>query len=195
VVQNALDASTDLERRKSVLEREFADLKAIGLFPEELDLRRFFRKVADLEKRLDEFGYLWVAGGNTFVLRRAFSSSGLDSILQKKLREDDFVYSGYSAGICVLAPTLKGIHLADEPEAIPDGYSCEIIWTGLGLIPFCIAPHYRSDHSESALIDKSVEYFIQQKIPFVALHDGEALILDSKTTLPCQESIFKQSTP
>jgi len=77
---------------------------------------------------------------------------------------------------------------------MPDGYSCEIIWTGLGLIPFCIAPHYRSDHSESALIDKSVEYFIQQKIPFVALHDGEALILDSKTTPPCQASIFSRVT-
>ncbi len=193
VVQNALDASTDLERRKSVLEREFADLKAIGLFPEELDLRGFFGKVADLEKRLDEFGYLWVAGGNTFVLRRAFSSSGLDSILHQKLHEDDFVYSGYSAGICVLTPTLKGIHLADEPEAMPNGYSCETIWTGLGLIPFCIAPHYKSDHSESPLIDKSVEYFIHHKIPFVALHDGEALILDSKRAA-MQESIFKQGT-
>ena len=71
--------------------------RAIGLFPEELDLRSSFGKVADLEKRLDEFGYLWVAGGNTFVLRRAFSSSGLDSILHRKLHEDDFVYSGYSA--------------------------------------------------------------------------------------------------
>jgi len=46
---------------------------------------------------------------------------------------------------------------------MPDGYSCEIIWAGLGLIPFCIAPHYRSDHPESALIDKSVEYFIRQE--------------------------------
>jgi hypothetical protein len=31
-----------------------------------------------------------------------------------------------------------------------------------------------------ALIEKSVEYFIEQKIPFVALRDGEALVLDSR---------------
>jgi dipeptidase E len=183
VVQNALDAYSDLERRERGLQREFADLKAIGLVGEELDLRLFFGKAAELQKCIEGFGYLWVTGGNAFVLRRAFSLSGLDSILQKKLHEDDFVYSGYSAGICVLAPTLKGIHIADEPHAMPKGYPSQIIWTGLGFIPFCIAPHYRSNHSESPLIEKSVEYFIEQKIPFVALRDGEALILDSKRPL------------
>jgi dipeptidase E len=79
---------------------------------------------------------------------------------------------------------LKGIHIADEPQAMPKGYSSQIIWIGLGFIPYCIAPHYRSNHSESPLIEKSVEYFIEQKIPFIALHDGEALVLDSKTPLP-----------
>jgi dipeptidase E len=185
VVQNALDAYSDLERRQYGLRREFADLKAIGLLPEELDLRLFFGKTAELQKCIEGFGYLWVTGGNTFVLRRAFFLSGLDSILQKKLDEDDFVYSGYSAGICVLAPTLKGIHLADDPQAIPKG-SSETIWSGLGFIPYCIAPHYRSNHPESLLIEKSVEYFIEQKIPFVVLRDGEALILDSKSPLVSQ---------
>jgi dipeptidase E len=183
VVQNALDGYTDFGRREHGLQREFADLKAIGLVAEELDLRLFFGKVAELEKLIEGFGYLWVTGGNTFVLRRAFSLSGLDSILQKKLEQDDFVYAGYSAGVCVLAPTLKGIHFADEPHAMPKGYPSQIIWTGLGFIPYCIAPHYRSNHSESLLIEKSVEYFIEQKIPFLALRDGEALILDSKTPL------------
>ena len=116
-------------------------------------------------------------------LRRAFYLSGLDSILQKKLHEDDFVYSGYSAGVCVLAPTLNGLHIADDPQAMPKGYVPQIIWTGLGFIPYCVAPHYRSNHSESPLIEKEIEYFIEQKIPFVVLRDGEALILDSKTSL------------
>jgi len=183
VVQNALDAYTDLERRRIGLQREFADLKTIGLAAEELDLRLFFGKAAELENLIEGFGYLWVTGGNTFVLRRAFSLSGLDSILQQKLNEDDFVYAGYSAGVCVLAPTLKGLHIADDPQAMPKGYVSQIIWTGLGFIPYCVAPHYRSNHSESPLIEKEIEYFIEQKIPFVALRDGEALILDSKTPL------------
>lgn len=180
VVQNALDAYTEVGRQEIGLQREFADLKAIGLVPEALDLRLFFGREAELQKYIERFGYLWVTGGNTFVLRRAFSLSGLDSILHKKLAESDFVYSGYSAGVCVVAPTLKGIHLADDPETTPKGYSSQTIWTGLGFIPYCIAPHYRSNHLESTLIEKSVEYFIEQKIPFVALRDGEALVLDSR---------------
>ena len=50
VVQNALDAYTDLERRERELQREFADLKAIGLVAQELDLRLFFGRAAELQK-------------------------------------------------------------------------------------------------------------------------------------------------
>jgi len=182
VVRNALDQYTDGPRLKEGLEREINDLTAIGLLPEPLELRNYFGKTEDLKKHIGEFGFIWVTGGNSFVLRRAYAQSGLDIILKDKLVEDDFVYAGYSAGICVVTPTLEGIHLADDPEAMPSGYSKEVIWSGLSFIPFCIAPHYRSDHFESALIEKSVEYFIEHKMPFIALHDGEALLLDTKTS-------------
>ena len=44
---------------------------------------------------------------------------------------DSIVYGGYSAGACVLTPTLKGIHLADEPDLTPAGYeSMPVIWEG-----------------------------------------------------------------
>jgi dipeptidase E len=180
VIRNALDIYTDPKRLDEGLKRELSDLSAIGLSPEPLDLRLYFGKSKELKRKIGEFGYIWATGGNSFVLRRAFSQSGFDSILQQKLQEDDFVYSGYSAGVCVITPTLKGIHLADEPDAMPAGYPSEVIWTGLGFVPYCIAPHYRSDHFESALIEKAVEYFIEHKLPFIALHDGEALILDTK---------------
>lgn len=180
VIQNALDCYPDLQRRRNGLENEFRDLEHLGLKPEELDLRDFFGKRSGLEKRMDGMNHIWVTGGNSFVLRRAFSLSCLDSILQERLPQDDFVYSGYSAGACVITPTLKGLHLADDPDAVPAGYTSEIIWTGLNFIPYCIAPHYKSNHPESALIDKSVEYFISNKIPFIALSDGESVVLDLK---------------
>jgi dipeptidase E len=180
IIRNALDVYKDEKRLREGLEREVADMEAIGLRPEPLDLRQFFGKENLLNELVDGFGYLWVVGGNSFVLRRAFKWSGLDAILARKVEADDFVYAGYSAGVCVLTPTLEGIHLADDPDAMPEGYPPEVIWSGLNMVPFCIAPHYRSAHSESALIEQSVEYFIEQKIPFIALHDGEALLLDTK---------------
>ena len=182
VVRNALDVYTDPVALKSGLEIECADLRAIGLQPEPLDLRHYFGKPEVLDVFLRDFGFIWVTGGNSFVLRRAFAQSGLDLILQKKLFAEDFVYAGYSAGICVITPTLEGIHLADDPEANPEGYFRDAIWSGLSFVPFCIAPHYRSDHRESALIERSVEYFIEHKIPFIVLRDGEAVIHDARTS-------------
>ena len=90
------------------------------------------------------------------------------------------VYGGYSAGARVLSPSLRGIHLADEPEVRPAGYPAEAIWDGLNLIHFYVAPHYRSGHVESAAIERAVEYYIEQKLPFVALRDGEALMADDR---------------
>ena len=180
VIRNALDFSNEHERLREGREREFLELRKLGLFPEEIDLREYFDAPEDLGGAVGKFDALWVVGGNTFVLRRAFQQSGLDAILLEKVRDEQFVYAGYSAGICVVTPTLRGIDLVDDPEVIPEGYSKQIIWDGLGLVPFSFAPHYRSDHPESELVEKSVEFFIENKIPFIALHDGDVYVEDLK---------------
>lgn len=182
VIQNAQDCWTDPTIRREVLEREFAALRALALEPVDVDLRTFFGRSRDLEREIEQFGYCWVMGGNTFVLRRAFHLSGFDGILRELAREDRrLTYGGYSAGSCVMAPTLEGIHLADDANANPPGYSGSVIWEGLGLYPFSIAPHFRSDHPETKLIDGAVEFFIIKKMPFVALRDGEAIVYDTLT--------------
>ena len=88
------------------------------------------------------------------------------------------VYGGYSAGICILTPTLRGLELVDDADFVPDGYDSEIIWDGLGIVPYSIAPHYKSDHPESPAIDNTVEYFKEKNMPFKTLRDGEAIVID-----------------
>lgn len=178
VIRNALDFSDDEKRLQAGQEFEFNGLKELGLNPTPLDLRTFFDTPDALGDVLADLDAIWVTGGNSFILRRAFEQSGLAMLLTRWSGKKNFCYGGYSAGICVLTPTLKGIHLADEPEVVPTGYNSEIIWEGLGLVPYAIAPHYRSDHHESAVIEQSVQYFIDHKIPFVALRDGEDLFLE-----------------
>lgn len=176
VVTNALDFSTDTARLAQSFQREIDDLRALGLSPEILDLRTFFGKEEMLTAKIEHLDGLWVIGGNTFILRRAMQESGLDAILQKyiqnKLRPH-FVYAGYSAGVCVLSPTLKGLEFADEPHSIPSGYKNQTLWEGLGILPYYIAPHYQSDHPESVLIEKTIAYFKQEMMPFITLRDGE----------------------
>jgi dipeptidase E len=99
-------------------------------------------------------------------------------VLLEKSQDAQFVYAGYSAGACVMAPTLRGIHLLDDPYFVPEGYSVEPLWDGLAVIPFCIAPHYRSHHPESGMMEEAIAYFIEHKIPFIALRDGEVYARD-----------------
>ena len=176
VVRNALDFSSDIERLERSGLQEFDDLQAIGLEPQPLDLREYFDASARLQAAIDNLDALWVVGGNAFVLRRAMHQSGLDSVLPKRAADPAFVYAGYSAGSCVMGVTLRGLQLADDHMLVPPGYSPEPIWEGLGFVPFAIAPHYRSLHPESGLIEEVIEAYIKAKTPFIALRDGEAHI-------------------
>ncbi len=176
VIANACDFR-DAATRQERLEREFSDLASLGFEPEEIDLRQYFDG-SFTAKDLEEYGLVWVRGGNVFNLRRAMAYSCFDKAITELLQKDVIAYGGYSAGACVLAPSLHGIELCDNPNEIPEGYQHEIIWNGLGLIPYAVAPHYKSDHPETERIDKVVGYFEQHKIPFKALHDGDVIVMD-----------------
>lgn len=166
--------------RSSRRDEEIDRLKSIGLDPIEIDLRLYFGKPQGLKEELADFDLIWVRGGNAFVLRRAFKQSGADKAVAELLTEDRIVYGGYSAGIDMLTPSLHGAELVDEPDIVPSGYRPDIIWDCLGLVPYAIAPHYKSDHPESAAIDESIEYLIDNHIPFIALRDGEAIVTNGK---------------
>ncbi len=175
VIDNAIDDSTPEERQeKFAIESEY--LTALSLQPQEIDLRNYFGKEKELREKLEEFGGVWVRGGNTFVLRRAFAYSGFDKILDELKQNKDFVYGGYSAGICILAPDLHAYDIVDSPNIVPEGYKSEIIWDGMGFFDYYIEPHYKSDHPESELIEKEVEYLEKNHLPFKTLHDGDVII-------------------
>lgn len=175
VIMNATDDDPE-EIRKEKLQREFDDLIPLGITPEEVDLRDYFGKKEELREKISPFGMVWIRGGNTFILRRAMAYSGFGEIIKEKVTDKDFVYAGYSAGICILAPSLKGLDIVDDPHLVPDGYQSEVIWEGLGLVDHAFAPHYKSDHPESVDVDKEVEYMTKNNIPFKTVRDGEVIV-------------------
>ncbi len=178
VISNALDCYSDLERRKKGEQEEMDVLKSLGLQPKVLDLRNYFGRKEELEKQLNNFNAVWVRGGNVFVLRIAMGKSGFDEIIKKKKEDKDFVYAGYSAGPCSLAPSLKGFEIVDDLSQVKNAYPNEnIIWDGLGLVDFVFVPHYKSDHPESAAIDKEIEYLENNDIDYKPFKDGEVYIL------------------
>src|SRR5690625_2214088 len=178
-INNALDSATDIERRNKSEEIDISDLKRLGFKVDILDLKQYFHKTDELEERLDVYDVLWVRGGNAFVLAQAIRFSGFDQIIKGYFRNNkDVLYGGYSAGICILGPTLNGIHLVDDPNQNPYNEEGQIIWEGLNILDYALAPHYKSDHKESEDVDKYIEYMINNKIPFKALRDGEVIIIE-----------------
>jgi dipeptidase E len=54
--------------------------------------------------------------------------SGLDNVLRRFAIEDNgILYGGYSAGICVLSPSLKGLELVDDITKNPYPQQEELI--------------------------------------------------------------------
>ena len=177
LISNAIDLDDEETRSRKVAE-ETERLSSIGLEITEVDLRFYFDDHSNLKSLLESFDLIWVRGGNCFVLRRACKMSGADTILKEMIQTDSVVYGGYSAGIDLLIPNLRGAELVDDPDTVPDGYDKEIVWECLNVLSYSVAPHYKSDHPESSDIDKSVEYMIDHHVPFIALRDGEAIVFD-----------------
>lgn len=175
LISNALDFSNDIERRKSSEESQIKELEKLGLIPSILDLRNYFdSKTAGI---LDEFDGVWVMGGNTFVLNAAYKLSGLDTEINRVIKSrKDFVYGGYSAGVCVLQESLKGTEIVDDISQVKETYGIEPVWSGLGLIDYIFVPHFESDHPESEDVSKEIEYYKQNEIKYRYFHDGEVLL-------------------
>jgi len=179
LIANALDPYLNpQESREARLTRQAAALERLGCASEELDLRDYFGQYESLADRLSEFGLVWVHGGNSFVLKRAFEQSGCERILADMLKRDAIVYGGFSAALMMVTPTMRGIDLCDDIDTVPEGYRREFSWDCMGLISYSIVPHYRSGHPESAMMEDVVRYMDEHRMPYRTLRDGEAIVVD-----------------
>jgi len=177
-IPNACDyTSVDIERENRSNNNDMAALENLGLDVQLLDLKDYFGKTDELRKKISEVGALFVRGGNTFILRQAMRLSGFDIIFRELLKRDDFVYAGYSAGICVLSHDIKVLQNVDDPTDKPYEELQDTIWEGLGYLDYIIIPHYKSDHPESAAVDKIVVHCQKNNIPFKTLRDGEVITI------------------
>ena len=177
-IKNAQDDKPDVERNFTTPQKKLM-FEQLGFSFEEIDLRHYFGKQAKLYEKLREFGSVWCAGGNTYILRRAMRASGLDNILNELVPSGQLVYGGWSAGACVAAPSLHGMERGDRPSpsVVPAAYPAkEIIWEGLGFVDFSIVPHCNMDW----FIDDAqatIANYKANNVPYVALNDGDVVVV------------------
>jgi dipeptidase E len=183
VIANAMDDAPADVRRAGV-ELELAALAGVGLDAVELDLRGYFGQRQRLRRDLAGVGMAWLRGGNVFMLRHALHRSGADTVLGELLAADALVYAGYSAGSCVLSPSLRGLELVDDPGAVTRAYGSQPVWDGLALLTEAFVPHYQSPgHPETAAIELVVARYRAEGVLYRALHDGQALLINGQQTV------------
>lgn len=176
VCQNALDWSTDLERKAKSLQAEFEDMKSLGFEPEELDLRDYFGKPGLVEK-MQEYDMIWVRGGNAFLLVKAMKQSIFGEVVEKLIKTNELVYAGYSAAFYAVSESLRGVELVDDKDAAAEGYYPGDVWEGFGLIDFYPIVHFRSDHPESDDVEREYEYVKGLGVPIKTFRDGDVYLV------------------
>ena len=173
-IANSRDYKENNDIKFSRIEADKDCLREIGFEIIEISLKDYFGKESELEEKLRNYNTFCLIGGNVFVLRKAMELSGFDKFIKDNLYNKNMLYIGYSAGICLLGETLKGLDLVDEPINVYNDDA--ILYEGVGIFKETLVPHYKSEHPETEAIDNVVEYLEKNNIDFITLHDGEVII-------------------
>jgi dipeptidase E len=171
VIANSID-SAPADVRAQGAQREIDALAELGIEAAEVDLRAYPADPDGVAAALAGHALVWVRGGNTFDLRRALAASGGDDAIVELIAADRAVYGGYSAGCCVLAPSLRGLELVD-PVGEPPRFD------GLGVLDRPFVPHCASPgHPETEACDRLAAHYTDSGIAHYALRDGQAIVVD-----------------
>jgi dipeptidase E len=175
IIVNALDNRPDARAR--FLKEQMGKLIGLGFYVLELDLRSYFGQSDKLKVLLRDIDLIWVNGGNAFILRRAMKQSGFDTIVKYAVASDEIVYAGFSAAAVIACNSLRGLELVDDPHDVPAGYDAEVVWDGLGFVPYALAVHFKSNHPESQAVDREIAFYEGNGVPYRTLKDGQVLII------------------
>lgn len=121
-----------------------------------------------LVRELEQADAIFVGGGNSFRLLKAFQDSGLLRAVRDRVR-GGLPYLGASAGTNLACPTIRTTN--DMPIVEPRSLEA------LGLVPFQINPHYREvdpgNPRGAESRDQRIAEFLQENdVPVVALREG-----------------------
>lgn len=126
-------------------------------------------RAADPSKAIVDAEVLFVGGGNSFRLLRAFQQLGLIGAVRPRVESGALRYMGSSAGSNLACPTIRTTN--DMPIVEPASFDA------LGLIPFQINPHYQdadphSTHGGETREQRLREFLEENDVPILGLREG-----------------------
>lgn len=174
VVPNAKDYLSEKERREKI-EEKTRDLIEMGFEIEVLDLKKYFSG-KNLEDDIKNYHCFYIIGGNVFILRKAMQLSKFDVYLKEISKKDRYLYIGFSAGSCVLSPTLKYIDILDEPINIYNDDN--VIYDGLNLINYIFVPQHKSNKGINHKVEKMIKKLDENNMKYKVLSESDTIIED-----------------
>ncbi len=169
IIPNAKDYHLPQERATK-LDELSNDLQKLGFAQTEVIDLRDYDGGEQVYAALQSCDVIWMAGGNSFVLRAEIRRSGLEQVL-KQLLDEGKVYAGESAGAVIAGLTLQGCEVGDDPDLAD-----QTIWEGLGLINRIIAPH--TDSVDYLEYINHMKKLYKDSTQVLYLNDNQALVIN-----------------
>ena len=122
---------------------------------------------------------VFAGGGNTFRLLKTMYEQDVLVPLRRRVREG-MPYVGSSAGSNVAGVTIRSTN--DMPVVEPPSLSA------LGIVPFCINPHYldpdpNSRHMGETREERILQFLEENDTPVAALREGAMLRIENGETI------------
>jgi hypothetical protein len=150
--------------------------RAIFPYFRHFDVERAFRfdKNFNFREHFSQFDFIFVSGGNTFLLNYWMKKSGAENSLKELILSDKVVYGGESAGIIYPSKNLREFtpieNVANAPEQINEG---------MDIVEFFALPHWESEefHEGLKVINSKLE---TQNAKIYKLTNDNALFVNDK---------------
>ena len=113
-------------------------LKESGFTIEVLDVSVTEENI--IAKQIDKNDFLFVSGGNTFYLLQELKKKNADTTIIEYINSGK-TYIGSSAGSVILAKDIGYLEKMDDKSVAKELHDNH----GLGMIDFCLLPHYKSE--------------------------------------------------
>ena len=152
------------EEEQFYIDQSLREMSDLGIGVTEVNIAK-----NDSFSDLPDFDIYYVCGGNTFYILDRMRKTGMDKILIEAVKKGKF-YLGVSAGSIIPGPDIEIAGWGDGGD--PNDVNLRDL-TGLGLVPYLIAPHY----TETEKADVADFAKKRKDEPVIALTDDQAIFV------------------